>query len=86
MIGPGPTFECVQFITTSQSPLFQHHLYMKRLKENEANPYTVLVMGRTQIKQKPYPPHVQSLQTSLHNTVHLILTAIATISSHSVIP
>lgn len=83
MIGPGPTFECVQFITTSQSPLFQHHLYMKRLKETEANPYTVLVMGRTQIKQKPYLSH-NHLQAHLHDKVHLILTA--TISSHSVIP
>ena len=63
MIGPGPEFECVQFITTSQSPLFQHHLLMKRLKEptggggggggdSTGTTYTGLVMGRTQIKKQ----------------------------------
>ncbi|XP_019853871.1 PREDICTED: uncharacterized protein LOC105313296 [Amphimedon queenslandica] len=66
MIGPGPEFECVQFITSSQSPLFQHHLLMKRLKEptgggggaggdSTGATYTGLVMGRTQIK-KQQPP------------------------------
>ncbi|XP_019860451.1 PREDICTED: uncharacterized protein LOC109588776 [Amphimedon queenslandica] len=65
MIGPGPEFECVQFINSSQSPLFQHHLLMKRLKEPTGGgggagdsigaTYTGLVMGRTQIK-KQQPP------------------------------
>ena len=54
-IGSGPTFECVRFTTTSRSPLLQHHFMIHGLSESDQVPSGASVMGRTQIKQLPYP-------------------------------
>lgn len=52
-IGPGPTFECVQFGITGRSPLLQHHFLTHGL--SDASQSKGPIMSRTQIK-KLAPP------------------------------
>ena len=60
-VGPGPTFECVQFGITGKSPLFQHHLRVHQLTEVDGprGPF----ISRTQIKEIPYP-YIQRINLS----------------------
>ena len=53
-VGPGPTYECVQFSILGRSPLLQHYLLSHHLMEEEAHSRPTI--SRIQVKElPPYP-------------------------------